>query len=211
MELDVDPILFVIIGCEIGFWLLLFGGLSVRYLLKRPRWSRPILLAIPILDLALLTAVAVDIHGGGEVTSIHRLAGIYLGVTIAFGHSMIAWADARFANWFADGPPPPKPPTGGMPKFWHEARVYGRWLIAAAIASVATLLLSVTVADPEQRAELFGIFPMLAPVTVIWLIVGPVWALLAGRDDDRHGGDSQRIRPGPDVVSRGADSRAVDR
>ncbi|MDT7650336.1 MAG: hypothetical protein QOI36_1742, partial [Pseudonocardiales bacterium] len=46
--------------------------------------------------------------------------------TVAFGHSMIRWADARFAHRFAGGPPPPRPPRYGAAKVAYEWREWGK-------------------------------------------------------------------------------------
>ncbi|GAA1482318.1 hypothetical protein GCM10009624_27580 [Gordonia sinesedis] len=177
-----SPVLWVILACEIGFWVLVLGGLCVRYLLRQPGLSRAILLLVPVVDLILLVAVALDINNGAQVTTIHRLAGIYLGVTVAFGHSLIGWTDARFAHWFAGGPKPVKPPKTGWPGLRYELAAFGQWLLAAAIAAGATMLLSWTVADDQQAADLKGIFGMLGIVTVIWLVTGPVWVLFSPSD-----------------------------
>lgn len=179
-----SPVLWVIIACEIGFWVLVIGGLAVRYLLRRPGLSRTILLLVPVVDIILLIAVALDLQRGAEVTTIHRIAGVYLGVTVAFGHSLIAWTDARFAHWFAGGPKPAKPPKSGAAGLRYELRAFGLWLIAAAVSAAAILLLSWTVADDAQAAALRGIFPLLGVVTVIWLVTGPVWVLFSASDRD---------------------------
>ncbi|MGC4933086.1 hypothetical protein ACLQ3C_05340 [Gordonia sp. DT30] len=178
-----SPVLWVILGCEIGFWALVIGGLSVRYMLRRRRPSTVILALVPVVDVVLLIAVAVDLSHGAEVTIVHRLAGIYLGETAAFGHSIVAWTDARFAHWFAGAKAPPRPPRSGPAAFRHELLAFGQWLIAAAIATGAILVLSVTVASAQQADDLRGIFPMLGVVTVIWLLTGPVWTLFDARDD----------------------------
>ncbi|MBS9375224.1 hypothetical protein [Rhodococcus sp. B50] len=34
-----------------------------------------------------------------------------------------------------------------------------------------------TVANTDQASALYGIFPTLGVITVIWLITGPVWVL----------------------------------
>ncbi len=178
-----SPVLWVIVGCEIGFWVLVCAGLSIRYILRRRRASTVVLALVPLVDLFLLAAVAVDLSHGTEVTTVHRLAGIYLGVTVAFGHSIITWADARFAHWFAGAPAPARPPRGGAAAMRHELVLFGLWLIAAAIAAGAVLLLSVTVADDQQAADLRGTFGILGVVTVIWLLTGPVWQLFSTADD----------------------------
>ncbi|GAB06869.1 hypothetical protein GOAMR_60_00020 [Gordonia amarae NBRC 15530] len=179
-----SPILAVIVGCEIGFWVLVLGGLAVRYLLRMPGLSRAILLLVPLLDLTLLVAVALDLNRGTPVGNIHGLAGIYLGVTVAFGHSMIAWADVRFAHRFAGGPKPVKPPKHGPAAMRHELHLFAQWLLAAAIAAAAIFLLSNTVADDTQADDLAATYDALGIVTVIWLLTGPVWVLFSAKDDD---------------------------
>lgn len=174
--MDVSPVLVAIVACEIGFWLVLVVGLVLRYGLRRRAASTWVLRSIPLVDLALLVAVAADIAGGAEVGQVHRLAGIYLGVTVAFGHSIIAWADVRAAHRFAGGPPPTPSPKGRA-ALGSEVRSFLRWLLAAAIALAATGLLAVTVADDTQSRALWGIVGPLGVVTVIWAVTGPVWAL----------------------------------
>lgn len=178
-----SPITWAILGCEVGFWALLICGLSVRYLLRRRRASSLILLLLPLVDLMLLVAVAVDLARGSDVTTVHKIAGVYLGVTVAFGHSVIRWADARFAYRFAGGPAPAKASKGGPVALRKEIADFGRWLLAAAVAAGAALLLTVTVANPHQAESLRGMFPMLGVITVIWLLTGPVWAMFSASDD----------------------------
>ncbi|WP_424293199.1 hypothetical protein [Gordonia sp. (in: high G+C Gram-positive bacteria)] len=171
------PILLTIATCEVGFWVLIAVGLCLRYLVRAERASTVVLASVPVLDVVLLSAVAFDLHRGSEVAFAHGLAPIYLGVTIAFGHRMIAWADARFAHRFADGPAPVKIPKSGPLRMRYEWADFGRWLIAAAIAAGITLLLGFTVAEQTQRDDLFSIFQTLGVITAIWLLTGPVWYL----------------------------------
>lgn len=172
-----EPILLVIAACEIGFWVLVLGGLALRYLVRATRLSTVVLAAVPVLDIVLLVAVALDLNRGGEIGFAHRLAPIYLGITIAFGHRLIRWADVRFAHWFADGPAPEKIPKSGPARSRYEWADFGRWLIAAAIAAVVMLALGFGVADSAQRTELFAGFQTLGIITAIWLLTGPVWYL----------------------------------
>ncbi len=154
--MDVSPVLVAIVACEVGFWLVLAAGLLLRYGLRRRTASTWVLRSIPLVDLALLAAVAADVAGGAEVGQVHRLAGIYLGVTVAFGHSIVAWADVRVAHRFAGGSPP-EPTPKGRAALAIEVRSFLRWLLAAAIALAATGLLAVTVADRAQADALWGI------------------------------------------------------
>lgn len=170
-----DPVLLTILGCEIGFWILVLGGLTLRYLLHADRVSTIALAAVPLLDLVLLVAVALDLYRGGDIGFAHRLAPIYLGVTVAFGRRLIAWTDVRFAHWFADGPPPKPIPKRGPIRMRHEFADFARWLAAAAIAASVTLALGYGVADVAQRTELFAGFQTLGIITALWLLTGPVW------------------------------------
>lgn len=39
---------------------------------------------------------SVDLYGGAKATYAHAIAAVYIGISIAFGKSMIQWADERF-------------------------------------------------------------------------------------------------------------------
>lgn len=176
-----NPVVWTIAGCEIGFWVLVLGGLVLRYVLRLRRAGMLALALVPALDVVLVAAVAVDLYRGGEVGFAHRLAGIYLGCTVMFGPRMIAWADERFAHRFAGGPAPRRVPKSGPERSRKEWADFARWLGAAAIASVVSLGLGYTVADAAQREALLGVFGTLGVVTVIWLVTGPLW--VSGRGD----------------------------
>lgn len=166
-----------IVGCEIAFWVVLAAGLVFRYLLRLGRTGAVLLTLIPLIDVVLLAAVAVDLHNGTEVGWVHRVAGIYLGVSVAFGPSIVRWADRRFAYHFAGGAKPEPAPKEGPEAFRKECADFGRWLIAAGISGGTVLGLGSTVANTDQASALYGIFPTLGVITVIWLITGPVWVL----------------------------------
>ncbi len=170
-----NPVLLTIAACEVGFWVLVVGGLLLRYVARLRRAGMVTLALVPVLDVVLVVAVAVDLHRGGEVGFAHRLAGIYLGCTVMFGHRMIQWLDERFAHRFAGGPAPARVPKYGPERTRKEWADFLRWLGAAAIAGALTLVLSYTVADAEQREQLSGVFGTLGVITVIWLLTGPVW------------------------------------
>ena len=181
-----NPILWTILACEIGFWVFVFGGLALRYLLRARRLSTVVLACVPVIDVVLLVAVALDLHRGGEIGLAHRLAPIYLGITVMFGHRMIAWADARFAHRFADGPAPQRIPKHGPVRIRHEWADFARWLGAAGIAAAVIATLGYTVADDVQREAMFGGFQTLGVITVIWLISGPVWYAFDRTDTAAH-------------------------
>jgi hypothetical protein len=171
-------ILAVIAACEIGFWVLLGAGLGARYLLKMRRLSTVLLISVPLVDVVLLVATFVDLHRGATANTAHGLAAAYLGFSVAFGHSMIRWADQRFAHRFAGGPPPWKPPKGGRARAryeWREwAKGMGGWAIACGLLGAGVLYVD----DPPRTEQLIGFMKTLTLIMAIWLAAFPVWATL---------------------------------
>jgi hypothetical protein len=178
--LSENPLVLLVGACEVGFWVLLTAGLAARYLLRARRLSTVLLLLVPVLDVALVSASLVDVAAGSPPGLTHGLAAVYLGGTVAFGHSMIRWADARFAHRFAGGPPPPRPPRYGAAKVAYEWREWGKMALAWAIA-LGVMLVVATVADAGVPAPLdWSTDPMwswgarLAPVVLIWFVGWPL-------------------------------------
>ncbi|MFD3482366.1 hypothetical protein [Streptomyces sp. NPDC058665] len=124
----------LIIICEVGFWVLLGLGLSLRYFARMPRASVAVLLCEPLLEVLLLVVTAIDLKNGAEPDWKHGLAAVYIGFSVALGPELIKWADARFAHRFAGGPPPVRPPKYGRARAVHEWRTAARWVAASAIA-----------------------------------------------------------------------------
>ncbi len=165
----------VIVACEVGFWVVLGAGMLLRYPLGRPRLGAVVLAGTPLVDVVLLAAAAIDLHGGADFANIHALAAVYLGFSLAFGHSLVRWADVRFAHRFAGGPPPPPKPAAGSPA--RRAALWAEWfrvVLAAGIASAVLCLLAL-VADSDQRAVALQSAAPLGIVVVVWLVFGPLW------------------------------------
>ena len=80
-----NPVAAVIVACEVGLWVLLGLSMVLRYLAQRRRTSTVVLAGIPLLDLVLVIATAIDLHRGADVSFVHVLAGFYLGSSLAFG------------------------------------------------------------------------------------------------------------------------------
>ena len=183
--LSENPLVLLIGASEVGFWVLLVAGLTARYLLRARRLSTVLLLLVPVLDVVLVSAALVDVAGGSPPDATHGLAAVYLGGTVAFGHSLIRWADARVAHRFAGGPPPPRPPRHGAAKVAYEWREWGKIVLAWGIA-LAVMLLTATVAGTGVPAPLaWSADPMwswgarLVPVVLIWFVGWPLWTTLS--------------------------------
>ncbi|MFD5508744.1 hypothetical protein ACFWIB_13355 [Streptomyces sp. NPDC127051] len=123
----------LIIACEVGFWVLLAGGLALRYLAKMPRLGAAVLLCEPLLELVLLVASAVDLKNGGEPSWRHGLAALYIGYTVGYGHYTVKWLDRHAAYRLAGGPKPPGPKYGKA-RAVHEWKLWTRTLLGAAVA-----------------------------------------------------------------------------
>lgn len=179
-----------IVGSEIGLWVLLGLGLTLRYLIRLRRTSTVVLALIPLLDVVLIVATAIDLRSGAEAGSIHGLAATYLGFSVAFGPALVRWADVRVAHRFAGGPAPVKPPRRGPERQRHLWREWSRVVNAAAISSAVLLGLIVLVATSAQDPVLASWIGRVWVIVGFWLIFGPLWEL--GRN--RSPLESQRRR-----------------
>jgi len=169
-------ILIAIIACEIAFWVAILAGLTTRYLLRRPRVGAGLLIAAPLIDVVLLILVAADLVGGGVASWHHGLAAIYIGVSIAYGKSMVAWADVRFTHRFAGGPAPVR--LDGRKytaKCWVDVV---RTAIAAGIAAAILGGLILLVDDPHRSEALQAFIPILGfvlGIDILWAVSYTVW------------------------------------
>jgi hypothetical protein len=163
-----------IVGGEIAFWVVLLAALAVRYLLRMRRLSTVLLIGVPLVDLVLFVASALDLARGATADFSHGLAAAYIGFSVAFGHSLVRWADQRFAHRFAGAPPPVKPPKHGRARVVYEWREFAKgaagWAVACGLLWAAILLVD----DPARTAALNGWIGRLTVVMVIWLIFWPV-------------------------------------
>ncbi|ARJ05118.1 hypothetical protein GCM10010988_01680 [Cnuibacter physcomitrellae] len=169
-------VLIAIVACETGFWLAVLAGLGARYVLRRRRLGAALLIAAPVIDAVLLTLVTVDLLGGGTASWHHGLAALYIGISVAYGHRMIAWADARVAHLVDKVPLPPKLTGWAYTRAcWRDV---ARTMLAAAIAGGILLALVWLVGDPERTSELDGLFPVLGflvAIDALWAISYTIW------------------------------------
>ncbi|MEN3537718.1 hypothetical protein AAH991_21575 [Microbispora sp. ZYX-F-249] len=164
----------LIVACEVAFWVLLVAGLAVRYLLRRQRLGGLLLLAVPLVDLVLLVAGVIDLRNGGRAELTHGLAAAYLGFSVAFGHDMVRWADARFAHRFAGGPPPDRRKRYGRERARYEWRAWGKGMIGWAVACGLLLAGVALIGDLDRSAALLEWAGRLTFVMVVWLVFWPV-------------------------------------
>lgn len=185
--LSENPLVLLVVACEIGFWVVLAAGLVARYPLRRPRLGAALLLCVPLVDLVLVSASLADVARGTEPGFSHGLAAVYLGFTVAFGHRLVRWADVRFAHRYADGPAPVRGPRDGLAALPKELADFGRALLAAAIAGAVVLLVSVVAGSGVPAVSAWSQDPLwswmlrIGVVLAVWLVTGPVWVALGPR------------------------------
>lgn len=183
-------LLAIVAICEIGFWVVLVCGLAARYLLRWRRLGAILLACVPLVDLILLVATVLHLRSGATADFTHGLAAAYIGFSLAFGHGLIRWADARFAYRFAAGPPPPRPPQSGRARTRHEWREFGKATLAWAISAALLLGGIVLVGDPARTAALGEWIGRLTFVLALWAL-WPLWyTIRPGRSggDEAHAG-----------------------
>lgn len=186
-------LLLLIIACEISFWVFLLLGLVARYLFRLRRFSATLLLCVPLIDLMLFFATIFHLHSGVTADQTDGLAAAYIGVSVAFGTSMIRWADARFARRFAGGPLVPRPPRYGRARARYEWQEFRKAVLAWAISCVLLLGGIVLVGDLGRAAALLGWIALLTLILLIWLIWPVSYTLWPAKP--KPGDPSQDIPP----------------
>ncbi|MFB9321669.1 hypothetical protein [Cryptosporangium minutisporangium] len=171
----------VLIACEIGFWVVLVAGLAARYLLRMPRLGAVLLVATAVVDLIALAAAVIDLRGGATASWQHGLAALYIGFSVAFGPTLVRWADQRFAYRFAGGPAPTKPPKYGAARASYEWKLWFRAVVACGISGALLLAAVRLVDDGERTAQLDGTLAVLPKVVIIWGIVAATYTVFPKR------------------------------
>lgn len=202
-------ILTFVLACEVAFWVVLFGGLAMRYLLQLPRLGAGLLITVPLIDLALLVATAIDLRGGASARWEHGLAAIYLAVSLVYGHRMMRWADVRFAHRFGGGPPPSPTPRYGLEHAALQRRNWLRHLLAWAVGCALLLAAIGFVGDPDRSQELWswiGRWSLILGIDFLWSFSYTLWPRRRGGTQPERpaaGAGSDRPDPGLDPEEDG--------
>ncbi|AWB42846.1 hypothetical protein DCC85_00370 [Paenibacillus sp. CAA11] len=147
-------ILTLIIACEVAFWVFVVSGLAVRYLFRKKQLGAVLLWCTPLIDLILIGATVTELHNGATASFFHGLAAVYVGVTLALGHSMINWADRQFAYRFAGGPKPSRGPRYGSAHAKKERQGWYRHLLAWMIGSAILGIMVLWIGDAKRTEQL---------------------------------------------------------
>ncbi|WP_285398269.1 hypothetical protein [Lysinibacillus sp. fls2-241-R2A-57] len=155
-----------IITAEIAFWIVIILGLICRYVLKMPKLSILFFALTPVIDLLLVILTAMDLKAGTPASISHGIAAIYIGVSIAYGKTMIAWADEKFQQWFLKSDHKKEPMTR-MTKGKHEMKMLGQHIVAFIIGAGLLYAMSLFVGSNSDTSSLFQVMKVWGIVLAI--------------------------------------------
>jgi hypothetical protein len=167
----------MIIACEIAFWVVILLGFITRYLFKLPKLGLFFLVLTPVIDLFLLIITSVDLYRGATATIAHGIAAIYIGVSIAFGKSMIKWADERFQYYILKQGPKPKK-RFGMEYANHYLKGFGRHVVAYIIGAGLLVGVVYIINEPSRTSqflEVLRVWTLVLGVDFIISISNYIW------------------------------------
>ncbi|MFT7559383.1 MAG: hypothetical protein ACI93R_001294 [Flavobacteriales bacterium] len=168
-------LLTIIVGCELGFWFVLFLGLFARYVLNMPRLGKVFLYTVPVIDLTLLCVTVLDLYGGAVAESAHGLAAIYLGFTLVYGHSLIQWADDLAAYKFIGSERTKKRELFGLEYARYEWQQWFKGCMACFVAACLLYGAILYVGDVQKTKALVDWFYILLFILGAWAVFGPIW------------------------------------
>ncbi|MDQ0416069.1 hypothetical protein J2Z48_000227 [Croceifilum oryzae] len=163
-------IAWMIVTCEIMFWVVIGLGLVTRYVWKMKRLGLFFLSLTIIIDLALLIMTGIDLYKGATATVAHGIAAVYIGISIAFGERLIQWTDERFRYYvLKQGEKPVK--RFGTEYAKHYLKGWIRHVLAYLIGAGLLAGMIYVIDDPSQTEAFSGILRGWAVVLGIDLII----------------------------------------
>ncbi|MEQ6356027.1 hypothetical protein ABNX05_15465 [Lysinibacillus sp. M3] len=97
-----------------------------------------------------------DLKAGTPASISHGIAAIYISVSIAFGKTMITWADEKFQKWFLKSGQKNEPLTG-VKKGKHEMKMLSQHIGAFIIGVGLLYAKSLFVGSNSDTSPLFQI------------------------------------------------------
>ncbi|SDS08816.1 hypothetical protein SAMN04489751_1199 [Brevibacterium sandarakinum] len=159
---------YIIVG-EVLFWVLLMGGLAVRYLLGGRVVSSLMLVATPVVDIVIIVLTYLDLAGHSPADFSHGLAAFYVGFSVVFGPDIIRGLDRRFTRRYSkqSGVRTTSAPQRSSLADWY------RCLFASGI-TLALLLVGIVVAGLSDSFWLIYWLIVVVFTAVTWAALGPV-------------------------------------
>lgn len=161
----------MIVACEIAFWVVIAAGLLARYVLKLPKLGLILLALTPVVDLVLLIITGLDLYRGSTATTAHAIAAVYIGISVAYGKSMIQWADTRFRYHIAKQPEAKPVKRYGTDFAKHYLKGFFRHILAFLIGVGLLAGLIYWIDDPARTEKLMGILRIWGAVLGIDFLI----------------------------------------
>lgn len=163
-------IAWLIVACEIGFWVVIVLGLFTRYVLKKNKLGLFFLALTPVIDLILLIITGLDLYRGATSTTAHAIAAVYIGISIVFGKSMIKWADERFRYYvIKEGPKPIK--LYGIEHSMHNLKGWGKHVLSYVIGAGILVGIIFLISDSSRTEALFNMLKIWTLALGIDLVI----------------------------------------
>lgn len=163
-------IIWLIIFCEIAFWVVIALGLVTRYIFRRNTLGLFFLALTPVIDLLLLVATGFDLLNGGTAKIPHAIAAVYIATSLVFGKNMIRWADSKFQYYIMKEGNKPIKLTG----FTHSisyAKMWLKHLLAYVIGTGLLRLIIFLINDTNRTEALDSVINIWNYVIIIDLII----------------------------------------
>lgn len=180
-------IAWMIVICEVLFWVVIGLGLITRYVFKMNRLGLFFLTLTLVIDFILLIITSVDLYNGATATLAHGIAVVYIGVSIAFGKSMIQWADKHFQYYVTkQGSKPVK--LYGMEYAKHYMKSWFRHVLAYLIGAGLLAGMIYFIHDPSQTKVLSGLLQFWSLVLGVDLMIAISYFIWPGKEKNSSKG-----------------------
>lgn len=163
-------ILVAVVVAEVLFWVLLLAGLFTRYALRAPRIGAALLIATPVVDLALLAFTYVDLSTGKSSNFAHGLSALYIGYSITLGPTVIRTLDKRFAHRFGESDP-----KGSDLETHRYDKEMSTWKRACMGSLISVILLCAGILVTGFQGAFWLIYWVVVAVFIValWWYIGP--------------------------------------
>ena len=159
-----------IIAAEIAFWFVILIALVCRYRFNKPKLSIFFFALTPVIDLLLILLTAMDLKAGTPASASHGIAAIYIGVSIAYGKTMITWADEKFQQWFLKVQIEKQRLTG-LAKGIHEVKMLGLHVLAYIISTSLLYAMIVFIGQHTDTSSLLQVMKIWGIVLIIDAVI----------------------------------------
>lgn len=169
-----------IIAAEIAFWIVILIALVCRYRFNKPKLSIFFFALTPVIDLLLILLTAMDLKAGTPASASHGIAAIYIGVSIAYGKTMITWADEKFQQWFLKIQIEKQRLTG-LAKGIHEVKMLGLHVLAYIISTSLLYAMIVFIGQHTDTSSLLQVMKIWGIVLIIDAVISLSYVILPGK------------------------------